>query len=125
MATPTRFPASWNMRPYYGGATWEGYGWAKRGPTGRLSLSSVTAARLTFRSGGPSGELGLELCLGRGLSIDGDMVRTQRGLLPLAAGSYHFELSVYFSDTCTWDPWVRGRFEVIQHVPKGDHCELH
>lgn len=115
-----RFPSNWQMRPYYGGATWEGYGWAKRGPSGRLSLDTVTAARLTFRLAGATGELGLELCLGRGLRIDDDMIRAQRGVLALAAGSYHYELAVYWGDTCTWEPWVRGRLEVIQHVPKGD-----
>lgn len=119
-----RFPASWQMPAYYGGATWEGYGWAKRGSAGeRLSLAAVTAARLTFRRGGPTGELGLELCLGRGLRIDDDMVRAQRGLLPLAAGSWHYELAVFWGSTCTWEPWVRGRLEVVQHVIKGDCCE--
>lgn len=116
-----RLPAAWQMPAYYGGSTWSGYAWARLGRDGeRLSLAAVAAARLTFRRATPTGDLGLELCLGRGLWIEGDRVWAQRGVLSLAAGSWHYELSVFWASTCTWEPWVRGRLEVIQHVIKGD-----
>ena len=122
-----RLPSNWRMPAHYGGSTWEGYGWGLRGVDGQLrSLATVTQATLVFRRGRPDGDLALELCLGKGLALEGDRIRAIRRVcgLPLEAGSYHWELTAFFSDSATWTPVCRGRVEILQNVPKGAPNEL-